>query len=183
MKVSREQMAENRTRILDAASRMFREKGFDAVSVAAVMQAAGLTHGGFYGHFTSKDDLFAKSLDHVLATKADPGPGFDEFVRAYISPAHRDDPGQGCPTAALASEARLQSPEAREALTAGLRAQVERLAQALPGESPADQRRAAMGVWSAMVGALILSRAVNDPALSEDILAQTRAWIEDGASH
>lgn len=68
MKVSREQMAENRRRILDAASRLFREKGFDAVSVAEVMKAAGLTHGGFYGHFSSKDDLIAQTLAHALGS-------------------------------------------------------------------------------------------------------------------
>src|SRR3954453_19093755 len=88
MKVSREQMAQNRRRILDAASRLFRAKGFDAVSVAEVMKAAGLTHGGFYGHFASKDDLVAQTLGHVLAK--DPGGGGDlrAYLDAYLSPMH-----------------------------------------------------------------------------------------------
>ncbi|MBS1181573.1 MAG: transcriptional regulator [Proteobacteria bacterium] len=81
MKVSREQMAENRVRILDATSRLFREKGFEAVTVADVMKAAGLTHGGFYGHFASKDDLVAQSLAHSL--KASTGKAVD--LPAFIA--------------------------------------------------------------------------------------------------
>ena len=80
MKVSREQMAENRRRILDVASRLFREKGFDAVSVSEVMKAAGLTHGGFYGHFSSKDDLVAETVGYVLSNDEDGGGD----LRAYL---------------------------------------------------------------------------------------------------
>ena len=85
MKVSREQMAENRRRILDAAGRLFREKGFDSVSVAEVMKAAGLTHGGFYGHFASKDDLVAQTLAHVLAPSTGGG-DLRAYLDAYLSP-------------------------------------------------------------------------------------------------
>ncbi|GAB4067769.1 TetR/AcrR family transcriptional regulator [Ancylobacter sonchi] len=180
MKVSREQMAENRRRILDAASSLFRDRGFDAVSVAEVMKAAGLTHGGFYGHFSSKDDLVAQTLAHVLAADAGGDIGIRAYLEAYLSPRHRDNPAAGCPTAGLAATIRHQTPAARAAMTEGFRSQIARLETALPAVHPADRRQAAIGSWAAMVGAVILARAIDDPALSDEILEQTRAWIETG---
>ncbi len=178
MKVSREQMAENRRRILDVASRLFKDKGFDAVSVAEVMQAAGLTHGGFYGHFSSKDDLVAQTLAHALSADSFDGGTFSDFVRSYLAPRHRDNPGNGCPTAGLSAAIRHQTPAAKAAMTEGLRAQIARIEQALPESGSADTRRAAIGSWAAMVGAIILARAVDDPDLSDEVLEQTRAWID-----
>jgi TetR/AcrR family transcriptional repressor of nem operon len=182
MKVSREQMVENRRRILDAASRLFREKGFDAVSVAEVMKAAGLTHGGFYGHFSSKDDLVAQTLAHVLAVDAGGGGDLRAYLDTYLSPRHRDNAADGCPTAGLAADIRHQTAAARVAMTEGLRSQIDRISEALPGVKPADRRRAAIGSWAAMVGAVILARAIDDPALSDEVLEQTRAWIDAGIS-
>lgn len=182
MKVSREQMAENRRRILDAASRLFREKGFDAVSIAEVMNAAGLTHGGFYGHFSSKDDLVAQALAHVLAMGAGGGGDLRAYVDDYLSPRHRDNAAGGCPTAGLAADIRHQTPAARSAMTEGLRSQIDCVSKALPELDAADRRRAAIGSWAAMVGAVILARAVDDPALSDEVLEQTRAWINAGIS-
>lgn len=183
MKVSKEQMALNRVRILDAASRLFRDKGFEAVSVAEVMKAAGLTHGGFYGHFSSKDDLIAQSLAHVLAGGGDGGGDggrLAAFMDGYLSPGHRDNAAVGCPTAGLAASLRHQAEPARTAMTEGLRAQIERFTAGL-GDLPADERRrAAIGSWAAMVGAVILARAIDDPALSDEVLRQTRAWIDAG---
>ncbi len=178
MKVSREQMAENRRRILDAASRLFRDKGFDAVSVAEVMKAAGLTHGGFYGHFNSKDDLIAQTLAHVLAANSAGGLDIRAYADAYLSPRHRDNAAGGCPIAGLAAAIRHQTPAARSAMTEGLRSQIHRIDAALPELDPADRRRAAIGSWAAMVGAVILARAVDDPALSDEVLEQTRSWID-----
>jgi len=178
MKVSREQMAENRRRILEVASQLFKDKGFDAVSVAEVMKAAGLTHGGFYGHFRSKDDLVAQALAHALAADSFDEGGFSDFVRAYLAPRHRDNPDKGCPTAGLAAAIRHQTPAAKAAMTEGLRAQIDRIEQALPGGSTAEKRSAAIGSWAAMVGAVILARAVDDPQLSDEVLEQTRAWID-----
>jgi TetR/AcrR family transcriptional regulator, transcriptional repressor for nem operon len=180
MKVSREQMAENRRRILDVASRLFRDKGFDAVSVAEVMNAAGLTHGGFYGHFSSKDDLIAQTLAHVLAGDSGGGGDLRAYVDAYLAPRHRDNAAGGCPTAGLAADIRHQTPAARSAMTEGLRSQIDRIGTALPELDPADRRRAAIGSWAAMVGAVILARAIDDPALSDEVLEQTRAWINAG---
>lgn len=180
MKVSREQMAENRSRILDAASRLFRDKGFDAVSVAEVMKAAGLTHGGFYGHFNSKDDLIAQTLAHVLTTDSSEGGDLRAYTSSYLSPRHRDNAAGGCPTAGLAAAIRHQTPAARSAMTEGLRSQIDRIGKALPALDPADRRRVAIASWAAMVGAMILARAVDDPTLSDEVLEQTRAWIDAG---
>lgn len=180
MKVSREQMAENRQRILEEAGRLFRDKGFDAVSVAEVMKAAGLTHGGFYGHFSSKDDLIAQTLAHVLSGGAGGDGDICGYVDAYLSPGHRDNAAGGCPTAALAAAIRHQTPAARLAMTDGLRSQIGRVEEALPAMDPGDRRRAAIGSWAAMVGAVMLARAVDDPALSDEILEQTGAWIDAG---
>ncbi|NKN35824.1 TetR/AcrR family transcriptional regulator [Agrobacterium sp. a22-2] len=178
MKVSREQMAENRRRILDVASRLFRDKGFDAVSVAEVMKAAGLTHGGFYGHFSSKDDLVAQTLVHALAADTVGENDFRAYVGSYLSPRHRDNAAGGCPTAGLAAAIRHQTPAARTAMSQGLRAQILRIEKALPELDAEDRRRTAIGSWAAMVGAVILARAIGDPELADEVLEQTRAWID-----
>ena len=177
MKVSREQMAQNRLRILDLASELFRSRGFESVTVAEIMNAAGLTHGGFYGHFKSKDDLIAQTLDHALRPGADRTFDLYTFLEGYLSTRHRDNPGHGCPTAALVSETRLQSPLARSAMTDGTRVQIERLSKEMPGKNNAEKRCAAIGAWAAMVGAVILSRAMDDHDLSKEVLDQTRAWV------
>jgi len=181
MKVSREQMAVNRLRILDAASTLFRDRGFDSVTVSEVMKAAGLTHGGFYGHFKSKDDLIAQTVTHALTPSESSDGGLKGYLDAYLAPHHRDRPATGCPTASLASALRHQSPEAQAAMTIGLRGQFDRLAQSVPGADAAERRRAAIGSWAAMVGAVILARAVDDPVLSDEVLTEVRAWIEHRA--
>ncbi|ATN37227.1 TetR family transcriptional regulator (plasmid) [Rhizobium sp. ACO-34A] len=178
MKVTREQMAENRLRILDSAAELFRAKGFEAVTVAEVMKAAGLTHGGFYGHFSSKDDLVAQTLAHSLKIDTEGKSNLSSWIGSYLSPRHRDDPGHGCPTAGLAAETRHQGPAAQAAMTEGVRAQIERISQAMPGAGEAEKRRAAIGSWSAMVGAVILARAIADPELSDEVLKETHAWID-----
>jgi TetR/AcrR family transcriptional repressor of nem operon len=184
MRVSREQMQANRLRILDAASRLFREKGFDAVSVAEVMKAAGLTHGGFYGHFDSKDDLVAQAIAHIFTVQeaGQGGQGLAAYLDAYLSPWHRDRVGEGCPTAALVADIRRQAAAARTAMTEGFRSQIDRVAAAIPADDPARARRQAVGTWAAIVGAVVLARAIDDPVLSEEILDQTRSWIEEKAS-
>lgn len=178
MKVSQEQKARNRGRILTEAARLFRDKGFDAVSVAEVMKAAGMTHGGFYGHFQSKDDLVAQTIAHAVGSQPvsdDLGAGID----IYLSALHRDHPEQGCPMAALAGLMRQQAPEARASMAQVLAAQIASLTEIMPGQDQAERRRAAIGSWSAMVGALILARSIDDPALSNELLSETRAWIDD----
>ncbi|WP_092042278.1 TetR/AcrR family transcriptional regulator [Methylobacterium pseudosasicola] len=181
MKVSREQMVENRRRILEAAGRLFRARGFEAVTVAEVMRAAGLTHGGFYGHFRSKDDLIAATLAELVVAPEPEPTALSDFAARYLSPGHRDNPGDGCPVAALVSETIRQAPEARAAMTEGLRRQIARLADGADAVDPKAARQAAIGSWAAMVGAVIFARMSDDPDLSDEVLAQTRAWIARGA--
>ncbi|MDE1148364.1 MAG: TetR family transcriptional regulator [Azospirillaceae bacterium] len=179
MKVTKEQMARNRARILDEAGRLFRERGFAAVSVAEVMKAAGLTHGGFYGHFRSKDDLIAQVIANASGYGESKVDDLCAFIDQYLSTAHRDRADAGCPTAAFAGLMRDQAPEARAALARKLGGQIDRFAAGMPGNTPDERRRAAIGSFSAMVGALVLARAIDDPALSGELLNQTRAWIAD----
>lgn len=178
MKVSREQVAENRRRILDVASRLFRERGFEAVTIAEIMKEAGLTHGGFYGYFESKDALIAAALADALAGGAGPSDGLAEYAAKYLSRRHRDDPAGGCPVAALAADTIRQPGGARAEMTAALKRQIKRLSAVAAGGNPAEKRRAAVGSWAAMVGAMILARVCDDPALSGELLDQTRAWLE-----
>jgi TetR/AcrR family transcriptional repressor of nem operon len=180
MKVSREQVAENRRAIVEAAGRLFRQRGFDAVTVAEAMKAAGLTHGAFYGYFASKEELVAAALAEALASTAAPPGDPAAYAAGYLSRAHRDDRAAGCPFAALAAETVRQPGGARAAMTEGLKRQIERLSFGAPGADAAERRRAAIGGWAAMVGAMILARVCDDPALSDEALAETRAWI---ASH
>src|SRR5215471_13953331 len=175
MKVSRETAAANREKIVDVASRLFREKGFDGIGVADLMKEAGLTHGGFYGHFESKDDLVAQSLGGALVKEGwvqrltgKPKPSFTEVVRAYLSPRHRDHPGAGCAFAALGSDVIRQPRSVRHVFTEGLRGRVEALRSVLPGGRNA--KREALAAMAAMVGGLMLARAVDDPKLSAEIL-------------
>jgi TetR/AcrR family transcriptional repressor of nem operon len=177
MRVSREQVTENRRTILGAASRLFRERGFDSVSVAEIMQAAGLTHGGFYGYFKSKEELIAGALADVLANTTGPTGDLAAFSAAYLSRAHRDNRAGGCATAALAAETIRQPGGARTEMTTGLKRQIERLSHVAPGETSAQKRRAAIGSWAAMIGAVILARVSDDPALSGELLDQTNAWL------
>jgi len=178
MRVSRQQVAENRRMIVEAAGRLFRERGFDSVTVAEVMKAAGLTHGGFYGYFRSKDELIAEAVAGAM-TRTTTGPlgELATYAAEYLSRSHRDDLADGCPTAALAAETMRQTGGARAEMTTGLKQQIERFSRVAPGENTAQKRRTAIGSWAAMVGAMILARASDDPALSDEVLDQTRAWL------
>jgi len=180
MRVSREKSAETRERILDVAARLFREKGFDGIGLADIMKAAGLTHGGFYKHFGSKDDLEAQATGVALATVAAYWSRLIERAAArplsaltdeYLSPRHRDDPGTGCALAALGPDVARQGERVRSAFTAGLEPFLQLLSSAIPGRSKAVRRRQAITTIAEMIGALILARAVDDPALSDEILA------------
>lgn len=181
MKISKEQVAENRKLILDAAARMFRERGFEGVTVAEVMKAAGLTHGAFYGHFTSKDDLLAQAFAHTLAPYSGPGaPAIDfaPFADGYLSSKHRDNPGIGCLFSTLAQEATRASDAARATMTESARSQIENFSHSMAGETDIERRQAAVGNWATMIGAVTLSRVVNDPALSDQILADVKDWLD-----
>lgn len=184
MRVTREQANANRERILQAAGTLFREHGYDGVGVADIMERAGLTHGGFYGHFASKDDLAAEITLRVLATdgwlerltgKHDPA--LADVVQSYLSTRHRDNPGQGCVFAALGSEAARQSKIVRRAFTAGLRLRVDALLTVIRGRSASMRRQRALATLSTLVGAMILARAVDESNLSIEILDAASASL------
>jgi TetR/AcrR family transcriptional repressor of nem operon len=179
MRVSRQKAAENRERIIDAAGALFREKGFDGIGVADIMKAAQLTHGGFYGHFASKDDLVAQASQRAMAraatnwtnvTAGAPKNPYAALLEHYLSPRHRDDPGHGCAFAALSGEAARCGTPVRSAFASGLEPLIEIIAKAVPGRSKSGRRRKAVAAVAELVGALMLARAVDDPALSNEIL-------------
>src|SRR4051794_32025798 len=152
MKVSREQATENRGRIVQVAAKLFRERGFDGIGVADLMKAAGLTHGGFYGHFASKEDLAAeackRALDESLekwsaAIEKAPGEAFSKIVNSYLSEDHRDGTGNGCLVAALGSDLGRQAPPIRRVTTEGIRALVGQLMRLVPDKSKSARRRKA----------------------------------------
>src|ERR1700734_671431 len=144
MKVSRQQVAANRQTILEAAGHLFRAKGFETVTVADVMNAAGLTHGGFYGYFKSKDDLIAQSLAQIF-TQGPAQIDLSRYAESYLSQRHCQNVASGCPTAALGSETARQTAEARAAMTKGLRQHIERLSKSARGKTSAKKRRVAIG--------------------------------------
>jgi len=180
--VTREQAAAHRQKILDVAGTLFRQHGFDGIGVADIMKHAGLTHGGFYGHFASKDDLAAETCARVMASKewtdrgaGVPNPSFEAVVRGYLSPRHRDDPSHGCLLAAVGSDAVRQPRSVRRAFTEGLRSKVDGLLKLLPERSAVARREKALATMAGLVGALILSRAVDDRKLSDEILEAAAA--------
>lgn len=191
MRVSREQAAENRERVVREASRLFRERGFDGIGVADLMKQAGLTHGAFYGQFGSKDALMAEACARALTESlrywekriaAAGKDGLATVVAKYLSPAHRDHPGSGCAFAALGAEAARHTPAVRQAMGAGLMPLVDELARLLPEQPGSDRRQQALAAFAGMVGALVLARAVDDAALSDEILRATAASITAAAA-
>jgi TetR/AcrR family transcriptional repressor of nem operon len=190
MRVSREKAAENRERIIEAAGALFRERGFDGIGVADIMKAADLTHGGFYGHFDSKDDLVAQASRQAMAraavnwdkvvtgAKSDP---YAALLAHYLSPRHRDEPGQGCAFAALSGDAARCGKPVQTAFAQGLEPLIEIVAKAAPGRSKAARRRKAVATVAEMIGALMLARAVGGSALSDEILDAARGELLQAA--
>ena len=172
MRKSREEAAETRKRIVKAAACEFRAKGVVATGLADLMKAAGLTHGGFYKHFESKDQLVAEALAAAVQEilgRMEAQPTMEAAVAAYLSAEHRDNPGSGCPLSAIGGELARTDEKTREAATAGF----ERLVRLLEGKSKAkDARRRALVAASTMIGAVTMSRIVGDPKLSAEILSE-----------
>lgn len=179
-----------RQQILDAAARVLREKGVDGMSVADVMSSAGLTHGGFYAHFPNKDALVAEACgcavnqSHAsLGAAAESAPADQKlaaYVRAYLSRTHRDEPGEGCLMPPLAGEMPRQAPEVRAAFTGQVKRILKRTQTALPAHvEETDREEMAMAVMAGLAGAMMLARAVDDPALSDRILAASRRVLTE----
>lgn len=179
MRVSRAQAEENRRIVIKTAGRLFREHGFDGIGLNDLMGAANLTHGGFYKQFKSKDDLVAQACECALADSAkewthtvengnrDP---LAELVSRYLSHGHRDRIGEGCAFTALGPDAARHSPELLHRFEEGLKSHLEILEHAIEVSPAPGKRDDPVVMFSTMVGALLLSRIVEDEAFSHRIL-------------
>ncbi|MGL4286397.1 MAG: TetR/AcrR family transcriptional regulator [Phreatobacter sp.] len=178
---------ETRRRVIDVAARRFRKDGIEAAGVAGLMADAGLTHGGFYAHFASKEALvrdavvaaLSASRDHLAAeaatARAESRDGLEAVVTAYLRPGHRDRPEIGCAVASLGAELARRPDETRDALTDQIRGIIAVIRAELPPAFSGSQADSvARAIFSTMVGALQMARAVTDPALSDGFLSGAR---------
>lgn len=191
MRVSRQKAAENRQRIIEAAGALLRANGLSGIGVADIMKAANLTHGGFYGHFNSKDDLVAQACRKVTAQAAEnwqktaaksSNDPYAALLARYLRPRHRDEPGQGCVFAALGADAARSGAVVQDAFADGLKPLMDLLAKSAPGETKAERRRKGVAAMAGLVGALLLARAVgtkDNKELSNEILEATRRELLD----
>jgi TetR/AcrR family transcriptional regulator, transcriptional repressor for nem operon len=174
---SREEAARTRRNAVAAASRLFRQRGIEAVSVADVMAQVGLTAGGFYRHFESKEALLKEACAEAFAHSGlarQPGNSPAAILRHYLSKGHRDAPSAGCPLPALASEMPRQPAGIRHTYTDGVRLALARIGEVVPGaDAPAR-----LALLCSMIGAVAVARAVDDEELSEALLRETSSfWI------
>jgi TetR/AcrR family transcriptional repressor of nem operon len=178
MRYGRDQKQATRQRILEAAGRRFKRDGIDGAGVAALMSDAGLTNGAFYAHFASKEDLVANVLADQLLTQrqsVDAQPpdreGLEAFVRSYLSPQHRDQCAEGCPSAALLDEIARRPAATRQVFTDELMGVIDDIAARLDPADVSAARADALAVFGLMVGTLQLARALTDRDLSDQLLA------------
>jgi TetR/AcrR family transcriptional repressor of nem operon len=183
MRMSKEAMARHHDEIVTAASRMLRERGIEGTSVADLMQAAGLTHGGFYRHFDSKEALVAEAAQSIydnilqgLATKAEKmseAEAVADYVEKYLTRYHVSHPGAGCVMAALGVEAAREGADVQRVFANGTQRMIDKLSAGLSG-TPAERRSKAIRTLATLVGAVVIARAVGDGALSEEVLTANR---------
>lgn len=189
MRVSRIQAEENRQTVINVASRLFRERGFDGIGLKDLMEGAGLTQGAFYKQFASKDDLAAQASRRALesafqrwsaAAAANPQDPLGAVLAFYLSMDHRAERMDGCPVAALGSDAARQGADVKASFEAGIREYLELLGRWLgDGDEPSGKT---MALLSTMVGAVVLARAVNDERLSEQFLQAATESVLAGSS-
>jgi TetR/AcrR family transcriptional repressor of nem operon len=179
MRYGKDQKQATRQRILEAAGRRFKQDGIDGAGVAAVMSDAGLTNGAFYAHFASKEDLVANVLADQLRVQRqsfDARPsdraGLEAFIRAYLSPQHRDQCADGCPSAALLDEVVRRPPATRQAFTDELLATADDIAARLDPPEAGANRTDALTLFAFMIGTLQLARALTDRDLSDQLLTR-----------
>ena len=179
MRVSRAQAAENRQTVINVASRLFREHGFDGIGLKDLMEGAGLTQGGFYKQFASKNDLAAQASGRALESatsrwSAAAAENLEDPIGAviafYLSAQHREEKMDGCPLVALGSDAARQGTEVKASFEAGIKAHLEVLGRMIGNTDGEKPHGKAMAILSTMVGALTLSRIVNDPDLARAFL-------------
>lgn len=164
-------------RIVDAAARAIRRGGYAGLGIAEIMKSVGLTHGGFYAHFASRDAMLAEAADRAgaemvalitqVTTAALPEEALGRLVQTYLSVQHLEGVENGCPIAALGSEMPRQAPEVRHVATCRIKEMIDTVARQLPSSGETDVNKEALVTLSTMVGALILARAVDDPQLSD----------------
>jgi TetR/AcrR family transcriptional regulator, transcriptional repressor for nem operon len=185
MRYSREHKLETHARIVKRASVRLREKGAHGIGVADLMKDAGLTHGGFYAHFDSRDALVIEAFDYAmdrsnerwrkLAEQTPPDKRLATIVEQYLTSVHRDDPGHGCAVPTLGAEIARESPKTRKAFAAKLEQMIDILAaQILPGVPREAARKQAMATLATMMGTLVLARIAGNGAFSDEILAAGR---------
>ncbi|MDF2120172.1 TetR/AcrR family transcriptional regulator [Roseiarcaceae bacterium H3SJ34-1] len=180
MRVSRIQAEENRQKVIDVASRLFRERGFDGIGLKDLMEGAGFTQGAFYKQFASKDDLAAQASRRAMASAfnrlssaaaANPDDPLGAIIALYLSTEHREERLDGCPVAALGSDAARQGSDVKASFEAGIREYLEMLGLCVAEAEGKDNACGqAMAILSTMVGAMVLSRAVNDEQMSKQFL-------------
>ncbi|MBW4605841.1 MAG: TetR/AcrR family transcriptional regulator [Hassallia sp. WJT32-NPBG1] len=186
MRYSKEHKQQTRGRILQQATQAFREEGLRGVGVTELMSKLGLTHGGFYAHFKNKEALVVEACTYGLseaveklesgAAEAPVGEEVRKMIEAYLSDEHRDNPGQGCVVAALAGELCREPSPVRRTFTRGLRAYIDRLATLLPFHVRRSREEQALILLAGMVGCLLLARAVDNRAESDEILRVGREF-------
>lgn len=179
MRITKQQVEENRAALVAAAAELFRERGFDAVSVTQIAARAGLTHGAFYSHFPSKAAIIADACMHAVGgaagmwratARANPRAPLKAIARGYLAAAHRDLPGTRCTFAALGSELARAPRPVRKAATEALEGQIAVLEDTMPGRTRKTRRKLALETYSRMIGAMVMARAVEDEALSDEFL-------------
>jgi len=192
MRYEREHKANTRKRIVEDAARRFRLEGLSGSSVAAVMRDTGLTHGGFYKHFSSKGDLLIESMGKAfretagwlveVGQQAPAGSAWKAIVTAYLSLEHVDHPENGCPLAVLAPELARSSRDVRARISDDMVNYRDQLARFMPGRRTADRERAFFVVFSTMIGAVSLARVISDTAVRQRILRAARNFLLNGFS-
>jgi len=183
MRYKSDHKQETHRRIVETSSESFRMHGFDSVGVAKLMAANNLTHGGFYAHFSDKEQLIAESGTFVLEQwleimlKVLDKQGFVPVINFYLSEEHRDNPATGCFLPALATEIARHSGVAQTAYTEKLSALFDALAEHIPDGTMVQKRARVYALFAAMVGAVVMARSVSDDALSNAILESTRTTL------
>lgn len=176
VRITKEQAQKNHDLVVEVAAERFRERGFDGISIAELMQSAGFTHGGFYNHFDSKDELAVKAAELAFKERSDDltrAGGVSELLRRYLSRTHSAAVGQGCPAAALGADAARQSDDVRRAFALGIEGMIGDFGAGLPeGLTTAERRALAINLVARCVGALLLSRAVpSTDRLAREVLS------------
>ncbi|WP_210009221.1 TetR/AcrR family transcriptional regulator [Aquirhabdus parva] len=177
-KISKKKLSHDR--IVEVTSHAIRKSGYDGTGIADIMKQAGLTHGGFYAHFDSREALLAEAADHAgadsvalaasIAASAPSGQALAAMLQAYLSEAHMQSIEFGCPIAALGSEMPRQADEVRHAATRHIKAMIDLVARQSPDWGQPAAHEEALFTVAAMVGTLLLARAVDDPKLSSNLL-------------